>query len=78
MESRVIDQESVRGARGRRSQMGVCPHCGGNVRRVRDIYGSYAQCIQCSREVDGDALFTTNQPDFAAAGDHVAEELMIA
>ena len=33
-----------------------CPHCGGDVRLVRDIYGSYRQCLQCSREIAPEAL----------------------
>ena len=42
-----------------------CPHCGGDVRLVRDIYGSYRQCLQCSREIAPEAL-TAN----AGAADH--------
>lgn len=33
-----------------------CPHCGGDVRLVRDIYGAYRQCLQCSREIAPEAL----------------------
>ncbi len=36
-----------------------CPHCGGDVRLVRDIYGSYRQCLQCSREIAPEALMAT-------------------
>lgn len=42
-----------------------CPHCGGDVRLVRDIYGSYRQCLQCSREIAPETL-TAN----AGAADH--------
>ena len=36
-----------------------CPHCGGDVRLVRDIYGSYRQCLQCSREIAPETLMGT-------------------
>lgn len=39
------------GAR-RRTELRSCPHCGGNVRLIRDVYGAYHQCLQCSREVE--------------------------
>ena len=29
----------------------ACPHCGGDVRLARDIYGASWQCLQCSREI---------------------------
>lgn len=46
-------------------QLRGCPHCGGDVRLVRDIYGAYRQCLQCSREIAPAAL-TAN----AGAADH--------
>ena len=51
MESNVdIEQVSRRALR---SAVGLlmCRHCGGNVRKIRDIYGAYLQCLQCSREI---------------------------
>lgn len=54
MESTLTRARYVRGARRRRVDLGSCPHCGGDVRRVRDIYGDYRQCLQCSREIPAD------------------------
>ena len=51
MESTLNRARSVRGVRRRRMDLGSCPHCGGDVRQVRDIYGEYRQCLQCSREI---------------------------
>ena len=51
MESTLNRTRFVRGARRRRVDLGSCPHCGGDVRQVRDIYGDYRQCLQCSREI---------------------------
>lgn len=56
MERKVNTQRSVLGARRRQMHLRACPHCGGDVRRVKDIYGAYLQCIQCSREVAADHL----------------------
>ena len=28
-----------------------CPHCGGDVCRMRDTFGVYHQCAQCGREI---------------------------
>ena len=56
MEMKVNSERSVFGARRRQVHMGACPHCSGDVRRVKDIYGTYLQCIQCSREIDADQL----------------------
>lgn len=39
-----------------------CPHCGGDVRLVRDIYGAYRQCLQCSREIAPETLVVTPAP----------------
>ena len=54
MESTLNRTRSVRGVRRRRVDLGSCPHCGGDVRQVRDIYGEYRQCLQCSREMPSD------------------------
>ena len=54
MESTLNRARFVRGVRHRRVDLGSCPHCGGDVRQVRDIYGAYRQCLQCSREIPGD------------------------
>ena len=56
MENKVNIERFVRGARRRRVAMRACPHCGGDVRLHRDIYGAYLQCLQCSRELQPDAL----------------------
>lgn len=29
----------------------ACPHCGGDVCRMRDTFGVYHQCAQCGREI---------------------------
>ena len=55
MESTLNRARSVQGVRRRRVDLGSCPHCGGDVRQVRDIYGDYRQCLQCSREIPADA-----------------------
>ena len=78
MESKVITERFVRGARRRRMQLGGCPHCGGDVRRVRDIYGAYFQCLQCSREIHPDVLTTVRATPAGAAAAPPVEELMIA
>ena len=62
MENELQKEQFVLGARGRRMHLAACPHCGGNVRRVRDIYGSYRQCIQCSREIYPNALPAIQEP----------------
>lgn len=43
-----------------------CPHCGGDVRLVRDIYGAYRQCLQCSREIAPETLVVTPAPAMPA------------
>ena len=45
-----------------------CPHCGGDVRLVRDIYGAYRQCLQCSREIAPEALVVSAGVSGATAG----------
>ena len=74
MEIKAKAERSVLGARGRRVQLAVCPHCGGNVRRVRDIYGTYRQCLQCSREVMAEAAPAMD----AALTTPEREELLVA
>ncbi len=49
MEKNVRVQDRLNG--GRRLHLKACPRCGGDVRQVRDIYGPYLQCMQCSHEV---------------------------
>lgn len=56
MGRKVNTERFVRGARRRHMQLGACPFCGGDVRQVRDIYGTYRQCLQCSREIHPDAV----------------------
>ena len=55
MDRKVRVQDRAPAARPRRLLLRQCPHCGGDVRLVRDIYGSYRQCFQCSREIHQDA-----------------------
>ena len=79
MESNVdIEQVSRRAFR---SAVGlpVCPHCGGNVRKIRDIYGAYLQCLQCSREIQPAATAPTHsiEADVVPLERH-ANERMIA
>ncbi len=59
MESLVSNRPLGGGAR-QRMGLGSCPHCGGNVRLIRDVYGAYHQCLQCSREIDPAALVAPN------------------
>ena len=56
MESKVSIERFSQGARRLRAGLRGCPHCGGNVRKIRDIYGAYLQCLQCSREIEPAAL----------------------
>lgn len=63
METTLNREGAVLGVRRRRMDLGCCPHCGGDVRQVRDIYGEYRQCLQCSREISADpALMTQSGP----------------
>ena len=61
MAMNVRVQERSEAVRQRRVLLRQCPHCGGDVRLVRDIYGAYRQCIQCSREIDP-AMLTISAP----------------
>ena len=65
MESNVDIEQVSRRAFRRKVGLPMCPHCGGNVRKIRDIYGRYLQCLQCSREIE--------PPAFAAAHPAVVE-----
>ncbi len=79
MESKVSIERFSQGARRRRAELRACPHCGGNVRKIRDIYGAYLQCLQCSREIQPATLALTSDdslPVRPMGGD--AQELMIA
>ena len=78
MESKVNTERFVRGARRRRMQLGACPRCGGDVRRVRDIYGTYLQCLQCSRELHPDAMTAVPAMVAAAAPLSQKDELLVA
>lgn len=51
MMERIVNSQISSRSAGRRAALRFCPHCGGNVRLIRDIYGAYHQCIQCSREI---------------------------
>ena len=77
MESKVSIERFTQGARGRRTELRACPHCGGNVRKIRDIYGAYRQCLQCSREVQPAALASDDSLAVPPLG-HDVQELMIA
>lgn len=78
MESLVSNRPLGGGAR-RRTGLRSCPHCGGNVRLIRDVYGAYHQCLQCSREIDPAALVAPEHGTITTlpANPHV-DELMIA
>ena len=79
MESRVSIERFSQGARRRRAELRACPHCGGNVRKIRDIYGAYLQCLQCSREIQPAALALKSDDSLAVRPmDQDAPELMIA
>ena len=79
MESRVSIERFSQGARRRRAELRACPHCGGNVRKIRDIYGAYHQCLQCSREIQPAALAQPSHNPLAVPPmGHDAQELMIA
>ena len=79
MESRVSIERFSQGARRRRAELRACPHCGGNVRKIRDIYGAYHQCLQCSREIQPAALAAIPHDALAVRpAERESEELMIA
>lgn len=78
MERKVHSQRSVLGARRRRMHLRACPHCGGDVRRVKDIYGAYLQCIQCSREIAADRLAAVLSVGPVITPAPHSEELLVA
>ncbi len=78
MESTLNRARSVRGVRRRRVDLGSCPHCGGDVRQIRDIYGDYRQCLQCSREMPGDPEPMVQSVPAAAPAKPQSDELLVA
>lgn len=78
MESTLNRMRSVRGVRRRRVDLGSCPHCGGDVRQVRDIYGDYRQCLQCSREIPRDPAPMVQAVPAAAPATPQSDELLVA
>ena len=78
MEKKVNSERSVFGARRRQMHMGACPHCSGDVRRVKDIYGAYLQCIQCSREIAADRLAAAISVGAGTTPAPHSEELLVA
>ena len=76
MERNVRVQNRVDAARPRRVLLRQCPHCGGDVRLARDIYGAYRQCIQCCREIDPEMLtISAPMPAETPHHHHVEERL---
>ena len=78
MERKVNSERSVLGARRRQMHLRACPHCGGDVRRVKDIYGAYLQCIQCSREIAPDLLADIMSVGSVTSPTAHPEELLVA
>ena len=78
MESTLNRARFVRGARHRRVDLGSCPHCGGDVRQVRDIYGDYRQCLQCSREIPVDPAPMVQSAPAAMPPTPESDELLVA
>ncbi len=78
MESTLNRARYVRGVRRRRMDLGSCPHCGGDVRQVRDIYGDYRQCLQCSREIPSDPAPMVQSAPAAMPAAPGSDELLVA
>ena len=78
MESTLNRTRFVRGVRRRRVDLGSCPHCGGDVRQVHDVYGDYRQCLQCSREILTDPAPMIQSAPAARHAAPGAEELLVA
>ncbi len=79
MENSVSIERVANGALRRRVGMGACPHCGGNVRAIRDIYGAYRQCLQCSREIKPGSMATGSHPiNETMHTTHESEKLLAA
>jgi hypothetical protein len=78
MESTLKRARSVQGVRCRRMELGSCPHCGGDVRQVRDIYGDYRQCLQCSREIPSDPAPMVQSAPAALPATLASDALLVA
>ena len=79
MAENVRVQDRIQRVRRRRVMLRQCPHCGGDVRVVRDIYGSYRQCFQCSREIQPDQLkMPTGHPMLTPETNPLEDELVAA
>lgn len=78
MESTLNRARFVRGVRRRCMDLGSCPHCGGDVRQVRDIYGEYRQCLQCSREITADPAPMVQSAPAAIHASPESGELLVA
>ena len=55
---------------GRRSWLGGCPRCKGDLFQTGDIWGDYIACLQCGRELiaaEAGALASTPPPTPVAA-----------
>ena len=78
METTLNRVRSVRGVRRQRMDLGSCPHCGGDVRQVRDIYGDYRQCLQCSREIPADPAPMVQSAPGAMPETPESDELLVA
>jgi hypothetical protein len=78
METDVNYSARASAVRVRRLQLRQCPHCGGDVRLVKDIYGSYRQCFQCSREITPVAMEQSQHNPVAFPAHTGAEELLAA
>ncbi len=77
MERKISIEGVALGARRRKVALRACPHCGGDVRLTRDLYGAYLQCIQCSRELQPGALAAHQAPSVAPSSTRF-EELGVA
>ena len=78
METNVNYSAHASAVRVRRLQLRQCPHCGGDVRLVKDIYGSYRQCLQCSREITPVTIEQSQYNSVAFPVPTGAEELLAA
>ena len=78
MESTLNRTRYVRGTSRRRVDLGSCPHCGGDVRQVHDIYGDYRQCLQCSREIPADPAPMVQSAPAAMHATPESDELLVA
>ena len=76
MES-IVSNRPRHGAERRRVGLRPCPYCGGNVRLIKDVYGAYHQCMQCSRDIDPAALAASahETPGIMVAGPRTGKRL---